>query len=110
MKRALLFGFLLLVSSAAYGQCLLTFQTESAGPFIVGQPANFQFEAVSGTEPYKFEIVEGALPEGLHFTGSGKIVGKPREANADLPPVIFIRVTDAAGCTLTQAFQIAVFP
>lgn len=109
MKRALLFGFLLLVSSAAYGQCLLTFQTESVGPFFVDQPANFQLEAVSGTEPYKFEITEGTLPEGLHFTSSGKIVGKPRQAT-DIPPVIFVRVTDAAGCNLTQAFEINVFP
>lgn len=110
MKRALLFGILLLVSSAAYGQCLLTFETESAGAFFVGQPANFQFVAVSGTEPYHFEIVEGTLPEGLHLTGSGKIVGKPRESNEDLAPTVFIQVTDAAGCTLTQAFVINVFP
>jgi hypothetical protein len=109
MKRALLFGFLLLVSSAAYGQCLLTFQTETVPAFFVDQPGNFQLEAVSGTEPYKFEIVEGTLPEGLHLTASGRIVGVARE-ETDIPPVVFVRVTDAAGCSLTQAFEINVFP
>lgn len=109
MKRILMVALsLLLVCSAVSAQCLLTFQTESLPGFFVGQPINFQIEAVSGTEPYKFEIVGGALPEGVQLTPSGRIVGVTQEPG-EVGQTVFIRVTDAEGCSVTQAFDVQTF-
>ena len=109
MKTAFVVGFLLLLLApvVADAQCLLTYQTEVIHAFYVGVPGNFQLEGVSGTEPYKFEIIEGTLPDGLHMTPSGRIVGVPQ---AESETVVFITLTDAAGCHLTQAFNVVVFP
>ncbi len=108
MKKATLVVVLSLIAPLmVYADCLLTYQTEAILPFFVGQPGNFQLEAVSGTEPYHFEIYDGTLPEGLHLTSSGRIVGVPRQEEET---VVFITVTDAAGCHLTQAFNVVVFP
>ena len=108
MKTALLAGILLLlVPVVADAECLLTYQTEVIFPFFVGVHGNFQLEGVSGTEPYKFELFDGSLPEGLHLTASGRIVGVPQQEEQT---VAFITISDAAGCHLTQAFEIFVFP
>ena len=110
MKRRILVALLgLLVASFVSADCLLTFQTEGLPFFFVGQHANFQVVAVSGTEPYHFEINEefGPLPEGLHLSANGKITGVPR---AETDTITYIQVTDAQGCHLTQAFQLTVLP
>lgn len=86
-------------------QCSLTFITESLPDFPLGVPANFTIEACCGTPPYHFELVQGTLPEGLHLNKNGKINGKPRE---EADTTIFVKVTDNAGCSLTQAFQVRV--
>jgi len=101
-------AMLLLVASAAEGQqCLLTYQTEVVFPFFVNTPGQFQFEAVSGTEPYKFEVFGDTLPEGFVLTPSGKLIAKPDQ---EMEFVLFVTVTDKAGCHLTQAFNVVVFP
>lgn len=104
----------LLCSFSAYAQCTtstLTFQTEAIPGFIVGEPANFQIEAVGGTPPYRFDVREDVgfapLPAGLHLTPNGKIVGVPREATEGT--AVIIRVTDAEGCELNQAFNFQIF-
>jgi len=108
MKKALIgAALLLLVSVPAATQCLLTFQTEVIPAMTVGEPIHFQIEAVSGTEPYHFSILDGAFPEGVHMTPSGRVVGKPK---FESDQVVFVTVTDAAGCQLTQAFQVMVLP
>jgi hypothetical protein len=110
MKRRILVALLgLLVASFASADCLLTFQTEGLPFFYLGQQANFQVLAVSGTEPYHFDVNEdfGPLPEGLHLSANGKITGVPREA---VDTITYIQVTDAQGCHLTQAFQLTVLP
>lgn len=86
-------------------QCTLTFITENLPDFTLDVPANFQLVVCCGTPPYRFEIVQGTLPSGLNFNQNGKITGKPREV-ADT--TVFFRVTDSAGCSLTQAFQVRV--
>ena len=103
----LIAAVVLLVPLSASGQCLTTFQTEVLPAFFVGQPANFQIEAVSGTPPYRFEIVEGELPEGLHLTPNGRIRGVP---TMEQETTIFVRLTDAEGCGLVQAFPVSVLP
>jgi Putative Ig domain len=109
VKTAFVVGilFLLFAPIAAEAQCLLTYETEVIPAFYVGVPGNFQIVGVSGTEPYKFEIFDGVLPEGLHLTPSGRIVGVPQ---AESETVVFITITDAAGCSLTQAFNVVVLP
>jgi len=109
MKKKILIAaaLLILVSATASTQCLLTFQTEVIPAMTVGQQFDFQIEAVSGTEPYHFSIFDGAFPQGIHMTPNGRVHGKPKTAEGT---VVFITVTDDAGCQLTQAFDIQVNP
>jgi hypothetical protein len=108
MKKYLLVAALLLLApTIASAQCLLTTETEAIPGFFVGQPVNFQIVAVSGTEPYRFEIHSGALPEGLHLTPNGKIVGVPRSEGTS---TVLILISDAAGCSLGQTYEITVLP
>jgi Putative Ig domain len=93
-------------ASVPQSQCLLTYLTESISEFPVNQPASFQLEACCGAPPYRHEIVGGALPDGLHLNQNGKITGKPREIDDQ---TVFIRLTDSAGCSLTQAFVVRIF-
>ncbi len=107
-KYFLLAALLVLAASAAHGeQCLLTFQTEVVFPFFVNTPGQFQFEAVSGTEPYKFSVYNNTLPAEFKLTQHGKLIAKP---SVEQEFVLYVTVTDAAGCTLTQAFNVVVFP
>lgn len=110
MKRALIVAVVVLafaIPAFAQSTCTLTYLTESLPGFVVGQPANFQLEACCGTEPYHFTIVGGTLPAGLHMNPNGKITGVPRE-EADV--TVFVQLSDAAGCTLTQAFAVRTTP
>jgi hypothetical protein len=109
MKKIVLVAlFALCVASLANAQCeTLTYQTESLPGFTVGTPAHFDIEAVGGTAPYTFEIIDGTLPDGLHMNSSGKIRGNPREV-ADT--TIIVRLTDANGCVVNQAFAVRVDP
>ena len=88
-------------------QCLLTYLSEGIPDSTVNEPVNYKLEACCGAPPYRFEIVEGALPAGLHLNQNGKITGKPTEL-ADT--TVFIRLSDDAGCALTQAFAVRVEP
>jgi hypothetical protein len=109
--RKVLFAatLVLLATSVAFGQtgCTLTFITESVPDFPIGQPVHFDFEVCCGTAPYQFQVVDGTLEAGLHLTTSGGLRGKPTELGDN---TVYIKVTDAAGCTLTQAFPIRVVP
>jgi hypothetical protein len=108
MKRLALVLLLLVCCvplASAQSDCLLTFQTESLPDFTLGQPVHFQFEGVSGTEPYTFTLVGGTLPAGLHLNKHGKLTGVPTELT---DTVILINLTDAAGCQINQAFTIRV--
>ena len=112
MRKWFLLAVLVLCAVPAFAQssCLLTFQTEAVSPFILGQPANFQIEGVSGTEPYQFEVFDGVLPEGLRLHKNGKITGVPRVEESVNGVTVLITLSDAAGCSLTQAFNFFVFP
>jgi hypothetical protein len=106
MKRFALVLLLLVCCvplASAQSTCTLTFQTESLPGFTVGSPSNFQIEGVSGTEPYTFTLVDGVFPAGLHLNKHGKITGVASEV-ADT--TVFIKLTDAAGCEITQAFAV----
>lgn len=96
-------SFALWQTDAHASQSTLTYITESLPDFPVGVSMQYQLEAVGGTPPYRFEIVQGTLPEGLHMNQHGKISGKSKE---EADTTVFVRLTDAAGASLTQAFAV----
>lgn len=108
MKRAILAGILsLCVAASAFATCqYLTFITESLPAFVLNQPASFQIEVWGGTTPYSFQLVDGAFPAGLSIDSGGLISGTPTQATYD--HTVWIKVTDANGCHLTQAFAVYV--
>jgi hypothetical protein len=108
MKRLALVLLLLVCCvplASAQSTCTLTFQTESLPDFTLGNPVHFQFEGVSGTEPYTFTVVGGALPAGLHLNKHGRLSGNPTEL---IDTTVLINLTDAAGCQINQAFPVRV--
>lgn len=107
MRKLFLLTALVLFATSASGECLLTFQTEVLPQFFVGQPVNFKIEAVSGTPPYRFEVYGDTLPEGFHLNQNGRLTGVPRQ---EMDTVLFVTLSDAAGCQLTQAFTLTVAP
>jgi hypothetical protein len=111
MRKLFLVAVLVLCAAPAFAQsCTATFQTESLPLFFVGHKANFQIEGVSGTPPYTFELVPGLgdpLPAGLTLKSNGRIKGKPTTAG---DTTIFVRLTDAACCSVVQAFAVRVDP
>ena len=107
MKKVPIFlALALLCAASAFGDCsTLTNVTEVVPLLHVGQTVHFNFEYVGGTEPYHFALVDGVLPPGVNLTGSGGLRSKPALAGSF---DAFIQVTDAAGCTLTVAYDIQV--
>jgi hypothetical protein len=90
----------------AFGDCgTLTNITEVVPSLHVGETVHFNFEFIGGTEPYHFALVAGELPPGVQLTGSGGLRSKPKQAGSF---DAFVQVTDAAGCTLTVAYDIQV--
>jgi hypothetical protein len=85
--------------------CTLTNTTESLPAFFIGEPANTEIEVCCGTAPYRFEIIDGSLPEGLHLNPNGKITGKPR---VEADQTILVLITDAAGCSLGVTYPVQV--
>jgi putative Ig domain-containing protein len=97
-----------LCAASAFGDCsTLTNVTEVVPLLHVGETVHFDFEFIGGTEPYHFALVAGELPPGVNLTGSGGLRGKVKEAGTGSFDA-FIQVTDAAGCTLTVAYNIQV--
>lgn len=83
----------------------LTFITESIPDFTVGVAKQVDLEVSGGTPPYLFEITQGTLPRGLTLSKKGRISGVARRP-ADT--TVFIKVTDHAHASLTQAFAVRV--
>jgi len=105
-KVPVVLALVLLSVASAFGDCgTLTNITEVVPTLHVGQTVHFNFEFIGGTEPYHYALVAGELPPGVNLTGSGGLRGKPTQAGSFVP---FIQVTDAAGCTLTVAYDIQV--
>ena len=107
MKKVPVFlALVLLCAASAFGDCsTLTNITEVVPLLHVGEAVHFNFEFIGGTEPYHFALFDGALPPGVNLTSSGGLRGKPKLAGSF---DAFIQVTDAAGCTLTVAYDIQV--
>ena len=105
-KVPVVLALVLLGVASAFADCsTLTNVTEVVPLLHVGQNVHFDFEFIGGTEPYHFAFVDGVLPPGVNLTGSGGLRGKVKLAGSF---DAFIQVTDAAGCTLTVAYNIQV--
>ena len=110
MRKAVI-GIVLLIAvtgicGVAEAQCTLTNITETLPGFVVGTPANTEIEVCCGTPPYRFEIIDGALPEGLHMNQNGRITGVPRVAG---DTTVLVLISDAAGCSLGVTYPAQVF-
>jgi hypothetical protein len=109
-KTILVLGLLLSITAAAYAQVdcsTLTYQTESIPEGTVGVHYEFQIEAVGGTPPYTFKIIDGTLPAGLHLQKTGRLFGTPREVADN---TVIIQLKDANGCVVNQAFPVRANP
>jgi hypothetical protein len=109
MKRTVI-GILVFIAAtticgAAQAQCTLTNVTESLPAFFVDVPANTEIEVCCGAAPYRFEIIEGTLPDGLHMNAQGRITGKAR---AEADTTVLVLISDSAGCTLGVTYPVQV--
>jgi hypothetical protein len=111
MRKAVIGMVVFLAATAICGvaeaQCTLTNITESLPGFFVNTPANTEIEVCCGTAPYTFQIIDGALPEGLHMNVHGRITGKPR---AEADTTVLVLISDSAGCSLGVTYPVSVFP
>ena len=105
MKKALFLSLLLVaISPMAFPSCsTLDITDEYLAPMSVGVPYSFQMSACCGTSPYTWSIFAGTLPPGLTMNSSGQITGTPTTAGSYF---VCIKVTDAAGCTLTRCYDL----
>lgn len=73
---------------------------------VTGVAYSETISAQGGTSPYSFAVTAGALPAGLGLNSStGVISGTPTTAGTS---TFTVKVTDAAGATGSQAFQIVI--
>jgi hypothetical protein len=103
MKKVLILSMLLLViAPLAYTACnTLDITDEGLGGWTVGVPNSFQLHACCGTAPYTWTVTSGAFAPGVSMNSSGLISGTPTTAGYYF---VCVKVTDAAGCTLTRCY------
>jgi putative Ig domain-containing protein len=104
VKKVLLLSILLIAISApfAYAACsTLDILDEGLGPWFVNTANSFQMQACCGTAPYTWSIQSGAFAPGVTMNSSGLISGTPTATGIYF---VCIKVTDAAGCTLTRCY------
>jgi hypothetical protein len=61
--------------------------------------------ASGGASPYSFSIIVGSLPPNLVLSGSGVISGASTQSGTFN---FTVQVTDASGCTVTQAYALVI--
>jgi hypothetical protein len=86
----------------AQPQSTLAFTTESLPAFTKGKRYHFQLTASGGKPPYSYALSQGALPAGITMNASGLISGIPANST---DTTAFIKLSDAAGAAVTQAFD-----
>jgi hypothetical protein len=96
---------LLLVATNAFAVCNLDILDESIPDGFLSEPYSYQMSACCGTPGYTWSIWSGSLPPGLSLSSTGLISGTPTTVGYWL---VYIRVTDSTGCTLTRAYFIYV--
>lgn len=104
MKKKILLLSLMLLALApfAYPSCAtLDITDEGLGGWFVNTPQSFQLHACCGTAPYTWSVSSGAFAPGVSMNSSGLISGTPTAADSYF---VCVKVTDAAGCTLTRCY------
>jgi hypothetical protein len=103
VKKVLVFSILLVVLAPfAYSSCAtLDITDEGLGGWFLNTAGSFQMHACCGTAPYTWSIQSGAFAPGVTMNSSGLISGTPTATGTFF---VCIKVTDAAGCTLTRCF------
>jgi hypothetical protein len=71
-------------------------------PLRRGHPYTASLEPAGGTPPYRFRVVAGAPPRGIHLLADGRIYGEPR-SNAALR--FTVRLTDADGMSVVTRLR-----
>lgn len=85
-----------------------TFNREDNPNFTVGVAQKVDLEPTDGTPPYKCDVSDGDLPDGLSFSSDGILSGTASKPNDDNPPTVFFRVTDSADEAGTRAYPVSV--
>lgn len=75
-------------------------------PSIAVQASAFAFLAEGGTPPYRWSLMDGALPEGLALREDGVLAGTPPETAALGVYTFTAAVTDATGRTAARPFAL----
>jgi hypothetical protein len=86
----------------------LQFFAESFPGVTVGGPLRFSVTSMVGygAPPYRFEITNGHLPEGLTLSEDGTVSGVIKSPVPDC--TIVLQVTDAAGSSIHGTFVVQV--
>lgn len=70
----------------------------------IGVPFTLEFGAHGGTPPYRWSVVEGALPPGLALLDTGEVAGTPLPSDA--ASTFTVRVVDASGLIAESAIAL----
>ncbi len=65
-------------------------------------------DAVGGTPPYRWTLVQGTLPNGVQFEETGRLIGSIARGQAPRTYSFDVRVTDSANRIATASFTIPV--
>jgi hypothetical protein len=71
----------------------------------VGKPYSVQLKARGGIVPYRWRLIFGPLPTGLHLLSSGRVTGTPHRARK---LGLSFRISDAAGQTTRLTTNITI--
>lgn len=69
----------------------------------LGKPYTVKLSGTGGTAPYRFELVEGALPTGISFSQAGEFSGRPTVRGSF---TFTLRVRDTIGCSGRQTYTV----
>ncbi|HSE96724.1 MAG TPA: putative Ig domain-containing protein [Blastocatellia bacterium] len=86
---------------------LLALETPGLPDGVVGQNYSQQLRATGGNAPYRWELAQGQLPDGLTLTDEGIVQGNPVR-HGDF--VFTIRVSDQSGQSVSRQMDIEIDP
>jgi hypothetical protein len=71
----------------------------------VGQSYAARLVATGGLGPYRWRVLSGPLPQGMHLLADGRLIGIPRRVSR---VTVTVRATDAAGGTATRSLSLVI--
>lgn len=82
---------------------VISFTPTTLPTATVGTAYSQTISASGGTGPYTYSLASGTLPSWATLTSAGVLSGTP---NSTTTSIFTLRVTDANGCTATQAYTL----